>query len=268
MNLILLEPGEMQSGGRARLSDARAKHIIEVLQAAPGTGLRAGLLNGNRGRAIVTAIEEGVVELECRFEEPAPPPPRVDLLLALPRPKILRRLWAQLAALGVGRILLTNAWKVEKMYFDSHVLRPETYRPLLIEGLQQAGDTWLPEVFVFKQFKVLIEDELDPLCPKGVRLIARPGEAPSIRQALALSHPDRVLLAVGPEGGWVPYEEELLAAHGFLPVSLGPRALRTDTACIALLTLVHEAMREVAVREEHIQDGRRTAPGFTGPSAR
>lgn len=130
------------------------------------------------------------------------------------------------------------------MYFDSHVLRPEAYRPLLIEGLQQAGDTRLPEVRVFKQFKILVEDELDGLFPDGLRFVAGPGEGKSILDAVPAARPGRVLLAVGPEGGWIPYEEELLAAHGFTPVSMGGRTLRTDTACVALMGLLHGAMTE------------------------
>ena len=103
------------------------------------------------------------VALDCVLEAEAPPRPRVDLLLAVPRPKVMRRLWAQLAALGVSRIILTNAERVERPYFDTHVLTPECYRPLLIEGLQQARDTRLPLVSIHRRFKVLVEDELDAL---------------------------------------------------------------------------------------------------------
>ena len=74
----------------------------------------------------------------------------------------MRRLWAQIAALGVGRIILTNAEKVERNYFDTHILAPETYRPLLIEGLQQARDTRLPVCLDPPAVqRSSIEDELD-----------------------------------------------------------------------------------------------------------
>jgi RsmE family RNA methyltransferase len=153
----------------------------------------------------------------------------------------MRRLWAQIAALGVGRIILTNAARVERNYFDTHVVTPGCYRPLLIEGLQQARDTRLPNVSVRRQFRVLVEDELDDLFGDGVRVMADP----SARQSAAdvVTERDRVLLAVGPEGGWNDFEMDLLAANGFHPIGMGSRALRTDTACIALLALVHEASR-------------------------
>ena len=126
-----------------------------------GQTIRIGIVDGPLGTGTVTGIAGGAVDLQCVFDDTVPPRPRVDLLLALPRPKVMRRLWAQLAAIGVGRIILTNAGRVERHYFDTHVLTQDTYRPLLIEGLQQARDTRLPEVSIHRQFRILIEDDLD-----------------------------------------------------------------------------------------------------------
>jgi len=165
----------------------------------------------------------------------------VDLLLAMPRPKVMNRLWPVLASLGVGRILISNTWKTERNYFDTHVLEPAHIHAGLIEGLQQARDTRLPEVSVHRQFKKLVEDELDRFGPYAARLVAHPGTA-SFPPLVALPKDARVLVAVGPEGGWTSFELELLAKHGFSPVSWGPRALRTDTACAVLLGLVHAAI--------------------------
>lgn len=247
MNLILIEPGELQPGGAARIGGDRARHILTVLKSAPGHELRVGLVNGPVGTATIASITPGshpFIELRCVLDMPGQPDsipsvPPVDLLLALPRPKVMRRLWAQLAALGVGRIILTNAERVERDYFDTHILRPETYRPLLIEGLQQARDTRVPEVSIHKRFKVLVEDELDTLCPQRARFVAHPGR----KAAPVAIAGERVLLAIGPEGGWNPFELSLLESRGFVPVSLGPRPLRTDTACIAMLALVGAGAR-------------------------
>jgi 16S rRNA U1498 N3-methylase RsmE len=93
----------------ARLADARARHVIDVLRAAPGQDVRVGIVDGPLGIGTVTTVGDASVELRCAFDDSVPPRLPVDLLLALPRPKVMRRLWAQLAALGVGRIILTNA---------------------------------------------------------------------------------------------------------------------------------------------------------------
>ena len=242
MNLILLEPDEIQADGTAVLSGKRARHVREVLQASEGEEIRVGVVDGAMGTA--TILEDAKpLRLRCALAGGVPPVPRVDLLLAMPRPKAMNRLWPVLAALGVGRILVSNAWKTERNYFDTHVLEPEHVREGLIEGLQQARDTRLPQVSVHRRFRKLIEEKLDGWGPYAARLVAHPGAGafPSEKLA-ALPREARVLLAVGPEGGWTPFELELLAAHGFSPVSWGPRALRTDTACAVLLGLVHAAL--------------------------
>lgn len=241
VNLVILEPGEVDESGDVRLSGARATHLMKVLKVVPGYEVRVGIVDGPSGRGAVQSVAGGVVQLRCAFDEAVPPQPRVDLLLALPRPKVMRRLWAQIAALGVGQIILTNAERVERNYFDTHVLRPECYRPLLVEGLQQARDTRLPRVSIHRQFKILVEDELDGLFSTGVRVVADPAAARSVRAGVGDGIDERVLVAIGPEGGWNAFEIGLLEAHGFQSVGMGSRTLRTDTACLALLTLAHDS---------------------------
>ncbi len=243
MNLLLLEPDEVGSDHLVRLSDVRAGHLLEVLKVNPGDRLRIGIVDGPLGDAVVTAVDAGSVVLRCEPESDVPPRPGVDLLLALPRPKVLRRLWAPFAALGVGRIVLTNAARVERPYFDTHVITETCYRPLLIEGLQQARDTRVPIVSVHRRFRTFVEDDLDEVFGAGLRLVAHPGSAAPVAGAVRQHGADRVTLAIGPEGGWSGFELELLEAHAFRRVSMGSRTLRTDTAAIALLALAHEALR-------------------------
>lgn len=242
MNLILVERDEVEGGGVVRLTGPRAAHVAGVLRAEPGRAMRVGVVDGPLGVGTVSTLEAASVTLVCRFDGSPPPVPAVDVMLALPRPKVMRRLWAQLAALGVGRIILTNAERVERNYFDTHVLDEESYRPLLIEGLQQARDTRLPHVTVHRQFRKLVEDELAALVPAGVRLVAHPGTRGTVREALARSAQSRALVAIGPEGGWNAFELDLLAACGFVSVGLGPRTLRTDTATVSIVALVHEGL--------------------------
>lgn len=239
VNLIILERGEVGESGDVTLSGARAAHLLNVLHIEPDHQVRVGVLDGPRGIASVESIRDGAIALRCTLEAGIPPRPNVDLLLAVPRPKVMRRLWAQIAALGVGQIILTNAEKVERNYFDTHVLAPETYRPLLIEGLQQARDTRLPAVSIHRQFKPLVEDQLDGLFGRGRRVVADPSATRPLSEVGRAGDGERILLAIGPEGGWNAFELGLLDAHGFQRAGMGPRTLRTDTACVALLALAH-----------------------------
>ncbi len=243
MNLILLEPEELADDGTAVLSGPRARHVREVLRSEPGAILRVGLIDGPMGTA--TVLENAPrLKLNCELNEAIPPRPRVDLLLAMPRPKVLNRLWPVLASLGVGRVIISNAWKSERNYFDTHVLEPAHIRKGLIEGLQQARDTRLPLVTVHRQFKKLMEDELDVFGPYAAKILAHPADKDFPQKELAALPVDsRILLAIGPEGGWTHFELEMLTSHGFTAASWGPRSLRTDTACAVLLGLVHAALR-------------------------
>lgn len=243
VNLLLLDGSDSFDGDLVTLTDRRARHLREVLGVAPGHQVRIGLVDGPLGTGTVQAVDGEAITLRCAFDETAPERPGVDLLLAVPRPKVLRRLWAPLASLGVGQIILTNAERVERPYFDSHVLDEREFRPLLREGLQQARDTRLPRVSIHRRFKVLVEDQLDTLAGAGLRLLADPSGVTPVGAAVATSPPQRILLAIGPEGGWNGFELSLLQAHAFQLVGLGPRTLRVDTACTALLAIVHEAAR-------------------------
>lgn len=231
MNRVLFEPAERVAADEVLVRGDRARHVALVLKAAPGARLRAGEVGGARyDEARVLAATPA----ECRFATgPAsPPPPRApwDLLLALPRPKCLRRLWPQLAALGPSRVYLTAAEKVEKAYWGSTFLDPAVYRPMLLDGLAQAGDTILPQVEIHRRLKPLVEDVLPVRYAPGARLLAHPATAADA----APDAPDGApgLLAIGPEGGWSDFELRLFESQGFRRISFGERILRTDTAVV------------------------------------
>ncbi len=239
MNRIILTADELHPDGTVTLTDARAEHIRTVLKARVGDDVRTGVLNGLIGTSRVERLEEQAVVLRTQHGEQAPEP-WFDVILAAPRPKVLKRLWPQLAALGAGRIVILNAFKVEKCYFSSQWLDPAYYTPLLMEGLMQAGTTRLPEVQIKQRFKPFMEDELHGCFPNALRLLAHPGEAAG--QDWTLAAGQRPLLAVGPEGGWTDYELDMFLTRGFTPFSLGSRPLRTDTATIALVAVMEERL--------------------------
>jgi RsmE family RNA methyltransferase len=227
VNLLLLEPGELAADGEARLAGRRARHVREVLRCRPGDRISVGQLGGLTGPAEVLACGDGELVLRATLTEAPPPPSPVALLLALPRPKILRKVLQATAAMGVKRLVLLGSYRVEKSYWGSPVLGPERLRAELLLGLEQGKDTRLPEVELARHFKPFVEDRLDEVFP-GARLLADPG-AP--RRLEALPRPaGGAAIAVGPEGGWTPYEGAELARRGFAAFSLGPRPLRVDQA--------------------------------------
>jgi len=231
MNLLLLEPEDLLGPDLARVTGRRFEHAVQVLRAQGGSRLRVGVLGGLQGLAEVVAQTGTHLDLRLHLEEPPPPKLPLDLLLALPRPKVLNRVLASAASLGVARIVLLNAWKVEKAYWKSPRMEPSNLGAQLRLGLEQARDTVLPELRLARLFRPFVEEELPALVAGRRALLADPaGAGPCPRD---LDRP--TVLAIGPEGGWVPAELGSFRAAGFEAVTLGPRILRTETALAALV---------------------------------
>ena len=232
MNRILFEKGEISSGV-ATFGGVRAEHVLKVLHGEVGQILKTGEVDGPIGTGEITAIENGLVTVRLTHDAEALAP-WVDLILAPPRPRVMKRLLPQLASLGVGRIVLVGAKKVEKDFWGATLLKEEIYRPLLIDGLMQAGTTALPTISTVRNFRKWLRDDLDGEFSTSNRIVAHPYGADSRPDCAEKS--GRLLLAVGPEGGWTDEEVALLEEKGFARYSLGPRILRTDTAVVALLS--------------------------------
>ncbi|WP_158890947.1 MULTISPECIES: 16S rRNA (uracil(1498)-N(3))-methyltransferase [unclassified Pseudomonas] len=232
MNLILLEAADFTAADRVVLRDPRRlAHLREVHQAAAGDRMRVGLLNGLMGTGHIESLDAGQACLNVTLDQPPPAKLPLTLLLALPRPKMLRRVLQTVSAMGVARLVLLNSYRVEKSFWQTPFLAPEAIEEQLRLGLEQARDTVLPEVLIEKRFKPFVEDRLPALAAGSRGLVGHPGSYPACPRALS----EPVTLAIGPEGGWIPYEVEKLQEAGLAPVQLGERILRVENAVPTLL---------------------------------
>lgn len=240
MNLLLFESSEIRPDGTIVLNDRRSEHIIRVLACRVGDAVRAGMINGPAGSGKIVSIKRGPEnsEVVLRFiaESGGPNQPPVDLIMGLVRPIMLKKILAQAASLGVGRIFLINANRVEKSFFGARLLKEENYRPYLLEGLEQAKDTFLPQLTIHQRFRPFVEDYIPAIAKTYTRmLLAHPEAEKGLQQVAGKGINGRTLLAVGPEGGWVDFEIEKFIEQSFVPISLSSRILRTDTAVVSLL---------------------------------
>ncbi len=245
MNRILFEQTEVV-GDRAVFGGVRAEHVLNVLHGSMGQTLKTGIVDGLIGTSVIEAIEplppdpatglaQGRITVRCRHVETAVAP-WVDLILAPPRPRAMKRLLPQLVQMGVGRIVLVGAEKVEKAFWGAQLLKEAVHRPLLLDGLMQAGTTALPTIQIEKSFRRYFVNGRfeEEFVAQPTRVVAHPygsrGAVPEYK-----SESPRLVVAIGPEGGWTDEEVELLERHHFARLPLGPRILRTDTAVLALL---------------------------------
>lgn len=232
VNLILLYTSDFIDPHRVRISDRRFEHMRQVHQAQVGEQFRVGVLNGLMGLGEVIHIGEHQVELQVRFHQAPPKPLPLQLIMALPRPKMLKRTLETAATLGVKDLWLINSYRVDKSYWSTPLLHPDKIREHLLLGLEQAGDTRLPRVHLRKRFKPFVEDELPSLALNTRALVAHPYDA----QPCPAPANEATTLAIGPEGGFIAYEVEKLREAGLDPIHLGPRILRVETAVPVLLS--------------------------------
>lgn len=234
MNVILIEEREIREG-KITLSDHRAAHIVKVLKCIEGDSVKVGILHGKIGTAQIVGLHKKVpfkVELAGRFEGTPPPKEPIDFILALPRPIMLRRILSQIAALGVEKLHIVNANRVEKSFWNTSLIEQPVFVEHLIQGLEQAVDTVMPDVVFHQRFKPFVEDFLPTISARYAHmLLAHPGSTGSLGGILGRSR-ERVLVAIGPEGGWVDYEVGLFRKQGFSDFNIGCRILKVDTAVV------------------------------------
>jgi len=225
MNLIILENDDIR-GFNADITGKKLEHIITFIKPEVGDKLKVGVLNGFVGCGTVTEIGKKKIKLMIELQNSPPEPLPLKLVIAMPRPKVLNRLIQNAASMGIKEIFIIKTWRVEKSYWNSPVLDEFNLKKQMITGLEQSKDTILPKIKIKKLFKPFVEDELKYVVEGSLPLVAHPmskNDAPR-----KVDKP--VTLAIGPEGGFLPYEIDALEKIGFKSISLGERILRVETA--------------------------------------
>jgi len=231
MNLILLFPDDMVTDERARITGRRLRHVLDVHRAGVGDELVVGLLGGRIGTGRVAQVDDSLLEMEVSLDRDPPAGLPLTVVLALPRPKVLRRVLFSMTVMGVKRIILVNSARVEKSYWQTPFLEREAIARQLVLGLEQSRDTMMPEVLLRPRFKPFAEDELPGIAGGTLALAAHPsGPEPCPR---GVTRP--VTLAIGPEGGFVPFEIDKFLSLGFSVVHAGVRVLNVETAVPSLI---------------------------------
>jgi 16S rRNA (uracil1498-N3)-methyltransferase len=231
VNIVLLHVEDWLSDAVAVVRDRRAVHLREVLRAAVGDRIRVGQLGGLCGHGVIEALDAAGVRLRVELTEPPPTRHRFDIVLALPRPKMLRRILRQCAEFGVAHLHLINSARVEKSYWQSPLLQPARLDEALLLGLERSRDTIAPTVQLHHRFRPFVEDRLPAICAGRPCWIADPGASLSLADAPPLP----AVVMIGPEGGFVPFEVQLAERVIAQRVGLGERILSVDTAFTTVL---------------------------------
>lgn len=232
MNIILFRPHEVELP--LPRHDPRAGHILDVLRRGPGESFDAGLINGPRGRGTLVAVENGSLLITFVWGESPPSPSPLTLLIGLPRPQTARDILRDATSLGVAALHFVRTEKGEASYARSRLWQSGEWERHVIAGAEQAFCTWLPKV----THDHSLADALAGLPADTARLALDNYEAPLALSAYGPATRPAAVLALGAERGWSAGERAALRAAGFDFVHLGPRVLRTETACVAAVTLL------------------------------
>ena len=272
MNLLVIEPAEVGADARCAIRDRRAQHLREVVGARVGSRVRAGIVGGGKGTAEVVADDGVAITLQLALTDPPSMPLPIDLVLAIPRPKVLTRAIEIAVSFGVARIELTNAWRVDKSYLESPRLAPEALADASRRGAEQGATTYIPPIAIHPRLMKLLDarwpagpssdprggdasrawddaripDALDSWSTTGSPRDARRPDAIPRPETRLIAHPNAppietaplrgdIVLAIGPEGGWIERELDTFVARGFTAVSLGTPILRVEAALAAAL---------------------------------
>ncbi|WP_151962138.1 16S rRNA (uracil(1498)-N(3))-methyltransferase [Acinetobacter bereziniae] len=225
MNIVLLDPRQTQSDIWKISSNRQLEHLHRHLAVKVGDTLKVGVRDGDRYLTEIIDVSEQEILIRPIQKEVIPAKLPMTLIVALPRPKVLRRLIMDAVTIGVQQIILIHSYRVDKSYWQTPFLQQiEHYITL---GLEQAGDTIAPKIELYKRFKPFVEDVLPQLIyEQSPAYVAHPYAEQ--KMPFAIDH--ACTMIIGPEGGFIPYEIDLLIKNGCQAVSLGNRILRTETA--------------------------------------
>ncbi|UDQ96566.1 16S rRNA (uracil(1498)-N(3))-methyltransferase [Lentisphaerota bacterium WC36G] len=245
MNLILFYPEEMTlESNYVCLQGRRAEHIFNVHRAQVGDVLKAGVINGKIGEARVLNVTNDKIEFSFIPKNDPPEPSNVTLIIALQRPKTLKKVLQSAVSFGVKKFIFIESWKVEKSYWQSPLLEAEKLTEQIILGLEQGVDTVFPKIEFKRRFKPFVEDELSLMVnqkfnDKSIRaIIMHPGNYSKLTDFCYESNDlkfDENILIFGPEGGFTDYEVDKIVEAGCDICSLSTRILRTEYAVMTAL---------------------------------
>lgn len=205
-----------------------SNHLTQVLKVKEGQNLKVGCRDVGVSSAKVTRIFKDQVSLKLnQLWSPQLLSPRPKLILGLPRPKSFRRMLRQSVVLGFKEIHFSHSFRVEKSYWQTPYLKSEKVEEEIILGLEQAEDVHWPKIYFHKRFKIFFEDQVSLWINKNsVAICAHPeGESFDTTETKSVN-----TLALGPEGGWIQYELDLMNEIGLQRTSFSKRTLTSEAA--------------------------------------
>lgn len=254
MNIALFTSDEISSP--LALCDKRAEHIIKILHKNCGDSFDAGIIGGKAGKAKITKIDKTHMYFDFIPDNDGKPLHPLIMLIGFPRPIQLKRLFRDMAGLGVKEIHLLGTELGEKSYMQSNIIEKGQAETLLIEGSVQGKSTHVPKLFLHKNLKECLDFFRDSKEYKEGLKILLDNISPKGRLADAIKENEKtfqrdnsgkitrcVFAAIGSERGWTDNERSQFYENNFEICSMGSRVLRTETAATVAASIILSEMK-------------------------
>lgn len=228
---------EDRSGDKAVLTGGEAHHFARVLRGRAGQRVILFNEKGEEFIATVVGIAPRVVELRIdeKMEIMSSPAEAVHLALALIKGDRLDRSISGATELGAGKIILVRCDRsVPRIRRPDVGKKLARWKRIALSAAKQSGRPGKPAIEYFSTWDELLRgmehyDRVFIALGKG-----KAGPA-------SIGRREKVLVIVGPEGGFTDAEKSAALAAGAVPLKLGPFTLRSDTAAVTALSLVVNA---------------------------
>jgi 16S rRNA (uracil1498-N3)-methyltransferase len=227
--------GPLSVGAEVALPSAGAYHAARVLRLRVGSPLRVFDGNGTEFDAEIAQLDGDRVAVKVGDEAPPTPesPLRVALIQGISRSERMDWTLQKATELGVASIApVLTARSVVRLDEKQAQKKQAHWRGIVTGACEQCGRAKIPAVGT----PVVLRHYFANVRKEGLRLVLSPSAPGSLAGLTSL--PTRVELLIGPEGGLDDDELHAARTAGFMPVRLGPRVLRTETAAVVALTVL------------------------------
>ena len=232
-------PPDVIADGCATISGDLFRHMVKVLRLKPGAGVLLADGIGTEFTGIIASVgkESLVVTLqESRVSAPVAAVPRITLFQGHPKGDKLEFILQKTTELGVAEVIpFAAARSVPRIRKGEEAEKVFRWQRIVQEAARQSGRSSVPLVSLAGSMAEVVN-----MSGHGVKLLLWEGEKVNrLKDTLAnLPKPETIALIVGPEGGLTAEEAAMATDGGFIPVSLGPRIVRTETAGLVMMAIL------------------------------
>jgi len=243
MNIVIYKSEEIvKKDGRLYLvlSDRRAVHISKTLKLKEGDNVKLGEFNVALRVGKVVDLKKKKITIEVLNTAVTSDTKKmpIELILAMPRPQTLKKVIELSSTFSISELRLVDAGKVEKSYFSSKILSDDQIEKHIVLGLEQGRKVIAPRVQIDRDF---FKNKFEDIFSQKI-ILHQFGNDYLVSKSVSeeISSSKRLILAIGPEGGWANEEVVFFENKGFLSCSLGQTPLRVENAVCSVLSTIEQ----------------------------